>query len=105
MLQALARGYDELFARPFPYVMVVHQAPTDGRSDGHLHVEFYPPLRTAEKLKYRPAPSMERARSSRTCCPRTPAGPSRGIGAAAERWTGGAIMIWQVPRSPPAAST
>jgi UDPglucose--hexose-1-phosphate uridylyltransferase len=51
-LQALARGYDALFAKPFPYVMVVHQAPTDGRSQGHLHVEFYPPLRTADKLKY-----------------------------------------------------
>jgi UDPglucose--hexose-1-phosphate uridylyltransferase len=53
-LQALARGYDALFARPFPYVMVVHQAPTGtaGANGGHLHVEFYPPLRTAEKLKY-----------------------------------------------------
>jgi UDPglucose--hexose-1-phosphate uridylyltransferase len=51
-LQSLTRGYDALFARPFPYVMVVHQAPTDGNSDGHLHVEFYPPLRTATKLKY-----------------------------------------------------
>jgi UDPglucose--hexose-1-phosphate uridylyltransferase len=51
-LQRLTRGYDALFARPFPYVMVLHQAPTDGQSDGHLHVEFYPPLRTATKLKY-----------------------------------------------------
>jgi UDPglucose--hexose-1-phosphate uridylyltransferase len=56
-LQALVRGYDALFARPFPYVMVVHQAPTGtssagGQADGHLHVDFYPPLRTAEKLKY-----------------------------------------------------
>lgn len=51
-LQAVARGYDELFARPFPYMMVLHQAPTDGRGDGHLHVEFYPPLRTADKLKF-----------------------------------------------------
>lgn len=51
-LQTVVRGYDALFARPFPYVMVVHQAPTDGHSDGHLHVEFYPPLRTATKLKY-----------------------------------------------------
>ncbi len=65
-LQALTRGYDALFQRPFPYVMVVHQAPTDGDSrggegaadrppgggGGHLHVEFYPPLRTAQKLKY-----------------------------------------------------
>jgi UDPglucose--hexose-1-phosphate uridylyltransferase len=59
-LQALARGYDALFDRPFPYVMAVHQAPTASASrpaaaavgQGHLHVEFYPPLRTAEKLKY-----------------------------------------------------
>jgi UDPglucose--hexose-1-phosphate uridylyltransferase len=61
-LQALARGYDALFDRSFPYVMVVHQAPTAGTSHtapspapagrGHLHVEFYPPLRTAQKLKY-----------------------------------------------------
>ncbi len=55
-LQTLVRGYDALFARPFPYVMAVHQAPTaraaPGAARGHLHVEFYPPLRTAEKLKY-----------------------------------------------------
>jgi UDPglucose--hexose-1-phosphate uridylyltransferase len=58
-LQAVTRGFDRLFARPFPYVMVVHQAPTSsppprgaGARTGHLHVEFYPPLRTAEKLKY-----------------------------------------------------
>ena len=51
-LQSLARGYDALFARPFPYVMAVHQAPTNEHSSGHLHVEFYPPLRTATKLKY-----------------------------------------------------
>ena len=51
-LQALTRGFDRLFARPFPYVMVLHQAPTHARREGHLHVEFYPPLRTAEKLKY-----------------------------------------------------
>ncbi len=39
--------------------MAMHQAPTSaaarsagGAVRGHLHVEFYPPLRTAEKLKY-----------------------------------------------------
>jgi UDPglucose--hexose-1-phosphate uridylyltransferase len=56
-LQALVRGYDALFERPVPYVMVVHQAPTvrsppETEARGHVHVEFYPPLRTAEKLKY-----------------------------------------------------
>jgi UDPglucose--hexose-1-phosphate uridylyltransferase len=68
VLQTLVRSYDALFERPFPYVMAVHQAPTagggrsaqsatkgataSGARRGHLHVEFYPPLRTAEKLKY-----------------------------------------------------
>ncbi len=56
-LQRLVRGYDALYERPFPYVMVVHQAPTVGahaqrEHDGHVHVEFYPPLRTAERLKF-----------------------------------------------------
>jgi UDPglucose--hexose-1-phosphate uridylyltransferase len=58
-LQSVVRGFDALFERPFPYVMAVHQAPTGGQAGdvpgaggGHLHVEFYPPLRTAEKLKY-----------------------------------------------------
>ena len=54
-LQRLVRGYDALFARQMPYVMAVHQAPTVGglgSQEGHLHIEFYPPLRTAEKLKF-----------------------------------------------------
>jgi UDPglucose--hexose-1-phosphate uridylyltransferase len=58
-LQSVVRGFDALFERPFPYVMAVHQAPTGGQAErspsvggGHLHVELYPPLRTAEKLKY-----------------------------------------------------
>ena len=61
-LQRVVRGFDALFARPFPYVMAVHQRPTrsGARLDGHLHVEFYPPLRTADKLKY-PAGSEQGA--------------------------------------------
>jgi UDPglucose--hexose-1-phosphate uridylyltransferase len=57
-LQRVVRGYDRLFERPFPYVMAVHQAPTAGARPaeapgaGHLHIEFYPPLRTRDKLKY-----------------------------------------------------
>jgi UDPglucose--hexose-1-phosphate uridylyltransferase len=53
-LQRVTGGFDALFDRPFPYVMAVHQAPTAGHDAGrgHLHVEFYPPLRGADKLKY-----------------------------------------------------
>ncbi len=53
-LSRLLRGYDELFGFSLPYIMAIHQRPTDGGDhDGyHLHVEFYPPNRTATKLKY-----------------------------------------------------
>lgn len=53
MLRATVRAYDRLFERPFPYIMAVHQHPAGvDPAAYHLHVEFYPPLRTATKLKY-----------------------------------------------------
>jgi UDPglucose--hexose-1-phosphate uridylyltransferase len=35
-------------------MMVIHQRPVDGKTYDyyHFHIEFYPPLRTATKLKY-----------------------------------------------------
>jgi UDPglucose--hexose-1-phosphate uridylyltransferase len=53
-LLTVLRKYDGLWSRPFPYVMVFHQAPTDGEThpEAHLHVEFYPPHRNRERLKY-----------------------------------------------------
>lgn len=46
--------YDNLFGFPLPYMMVMHQRPTDGEVYDyyHFHIEFYPPNRTATKLKY-----------------------------------------------------
>jgi UDPglucose--hexose-1-phosphate uridylyltransferase len=54
VLKGLLRKYDALFDKSFPYIMACHQAPTDGAEhpEYHLHFEFYPPLRTATKLKY-----------------------------------------------------
>lgn len=54
VLKGLLSKYDALFDFSFPYIMLVHQAPTDGESytDYHLHFEFYPPHRTATKIKY-----------------------------------------------------
>lgn len=54
VLKGLLLKFDALFARPFPYMMVVHQAPTDGGSHGscHLHFEFYSPLRSADRIKF-----------------------------------------------------
>ena len=46
--------YDALFDIPFPYMMCMHNAPTDGKSDEfyHFHVEFIPPMRSAEKQQF-----------------------------------------------------
>ncbi|HEV8633118.1 MAG TPA: galactose-1-phosphate uridylyltransferase [Chloroflexota bacterium] len=53
-LKTVLLKYDRLWSRPFPYLMLFHQAPTDGRRhpEAHLHVEFYPPYRTRDRLKY-----------------------------------------------------
>lgn len=53
-LQRVARAYDRLFDEPMPYMLAIHQRPTDGRAypRAHLHAEFYPLLRDRGKLKY-----------------------------------------------------
>ena len=53
-LKIVLLKYDALWSRPFPYVMVFHQAPTDGdpHPEAHVHVEFYPPYRMPGRLKY-----------------------------------------------------
>ncbi len=53
ILIEVLRRYDRLFGRPLPYVMAMHQRPPGrGRSHYHLHIEFYPPNRAADRLKY-----------------------------------------------------
>ncbi|HLZ96045.1 MAG TPA: galactose-1-phosphate uridylyltransferase [Candidatus Dormibacteraeota bacterium] len=49
-----AGAYDAHFGFSTPYVMAMHQAPTDGGSwpQAHLHFEFYPPHRRRDRLKY-----------------------------------------------------
>ncbi|MEK7409109.1 MAG: galactose-1-phosphate uridylyltransferase [Acidobacteriota bacterium] len=46
--------FDNLWQMPFPYVMPLHQAPTDGGDYRafHFHIEFHPPLRKPNLLKY-----------------------------------------------------
>src|SRR2546428_4977140 len=45
--------YDRHFGFSTPYVMALHQAPTDGQAwpQAHLHFEFYPPHRREDRLK------------------------------------------------------
>lgn len=53
-LRGVAGGYDGLFGFTFPYMMCMHQDPTDGGEYPyyHFHIEFYPPMRDRDKLKY-----------------------------------------------------
>jgi UDPglucose--hexose-1-phosphate uridylyltransferase len=54
ILKSLLVAYDGLFNLSFPYMMVIHQRPSDGGNYDfyHFHLEFYPPLRSADRLKY-----------------------------------------------------
>jgi UDPglucose--hexose-1-phosphate uridylyltransferase len=59
-LQHILIKFDNLWQMPFPYVMVPHQAPTDGDdySGFHTHIEFHPPLRKPNLLKYLAGPEI-----------------------------------------------
>jgi UDPglucose--hexose-1-phosphate uridylyltransferase len=51
---------ENLWRMPFPYVMVLHQAPTDGAvANGlHFHIQIHPPLRKPGLLKYLAGPEI-----------------------------------------------
>jgi UDPglucose--hexose-1-phosphate uridylyltransferase len=53
ILKRVTTKYDNLFNFSFPYMMLMHQAPAKGRFPYyHFHIEFYPPYRSRDKLKY-----------------------------------------------------
>ncbi len=54
ILRTVIQKYDNLFGFVFPYIMSIHQQATDGSGEeySHFHIEFYPPYRTEDKLKY-----------------------------------------------------
>jgi UDPglucose--hexose-1-phosphate uridylyltransferase len=54
ILKESLERYDRLFGFSLPYVMAMHQAPSDGlpHPEYTYHIEFYPPHRTRDKLKY-----------------------------------------------------
>ncbi len=60
MLSEVAVRYDNLWRMPFPYVMAVHQAPTDGRDNSFypFHIEYHPPLRKPDTMKYLAGPEI-----------------------------------------------
>jgi UDPglucose--hexose-1-phosphate uridylyltransferase len=59
-LKSLLVKFDNLWRMPFPYVMPLHQAPTDGSDyrGFHFHIEFHPPLRRPNLMKYLAGPEV-----------------------------------------------
>lgn len=59
-LADVTRRFDNLWQQPFPYVMPLHQAPTDGGDyrDFHFFIGFLPPLRRPNTLKYLAGPEI-----------------------------------------------
>lgn len=60
VLKVLLVKLDNLWKMSFPYVMTLHQAPTDGKKyrGFHFHIEIHPPLRQPNLLKYLAGPEI-----------------------------------------------
>ena len=55
ILKETAGMLDNLFDYPFPYMMCMHQDPVNSGDFSdcfHFHIEFYPPMRAADKQKF-----------------------------------------------------
>ncbi len=58
ILKLITGSFEMVFERPFPYMMVIHQRPVNNDEYKnstdyyHFHIEFYPPLRDKNKIKY-----------------------------------------------------
>jgi len=85
VLQQVIRAYDGLFGFPLPYVMSMHQAPTDDGEHqhvSHLHIEFTPLHRTADKLKYLAGSELGAGAFINDTAPEEVAARLRGVGRA-----------------------
>jgi UDPglucose--hexose-1-phosphate uridylyltransferase len=59
VLRDVVIRFDNLWKMPFPYVMTLHQAPVKAVVPGfHFHIEFHPPLRRPNLLKYLAGPEI-----------------------------------------------
>lgn len=59
IIKVVTGCYDELFGFMFPYMMCMHNAPVNSEKEYpglhdyyHFHIEFYPPMRSADKQQF-----------------------------------------------------
>jgi UDPglucose--hexose-1-phosphate uridylyltransferase len=60
MIREVTTRYDNLWKMPMPYIMAIHQAPTNSEDQSAypFHLEFHPPLRKPDTLKYLAGPEV-----------------------------------------------
>jgi UDPglucose--hexose-1-phosphate uridylyltransferase len=83
VLQNVLVRCDNLWRLSFPYVLALHQAPTDGHhSEGfHFHIQIHPPLRTPNLLKYLAGPEIGGGNFLSDTSPEQKAAELRGVNA------------------------
>lgn len=67
---------DSLFDYTFPYMMCMHNAPInceEANGDFHFHIEFFPPMRSATKMKYNASSETGAWAHCNPTCPETAA--------------------------------
>lgn len=71
VLKIILLKYDALWNRPFPYLMVFHQAPTDDEEhpEAHVHIEIYPAYRSPCKLKHLAGTELGAGMFANDCLP------------------------------------
>jgi UDPglucose--hexose-1-phosphate uridylyltransferase len=83
LLAEVSRAYDRLWGFSLPYVMALHQQPTDGDDRweelSHLHVEFLPPHRAPDRLKYLAGSELEGGAFVTDVAPETTAAQLRAV--------------------------
>ena len=81
LLREVVIRFDNLWEMPFPYVMALHNAPTDGGdyTGFHFHAEFHPPLRKPDLLKYLAGPEIGGGNFLSDTDPDDKAGELRGV--------------------------
>lgn len=54
VLKTMLLKFDGLWDRPFPYLMALYAAPVNVEAcdEWHFHIQFYPPYRSRDRLKY-----------------------------------------------------
>ena len=82
LLEVLVR-YDNLWQTSFPYVLALHQAPTDGKPHPgfHFHAELHPPLRKPGLRKYLAGPEIGAGAFLSDAAPEDKAGELRAVSA------------------------